>query len=546
MRSSFFEFNVAMSGLFTARGNLDVVSHNVANAAAPGYSRQVARQRASEPMPLYNGKGMVGTGSEVYGVGQIRDFYLDKKYWAEASVLGEYGAKTVNMAQLQSLLAEQFAQSEGQNTGVVSAINDFFARVQDLTTTANDSTYRLNAIQSAQSLAKLINNAASEMIKQQRDMNAELSALVTQINSVGEQIAGLNRQISKFEADGSNANDLRDERARLVDELSKYVNTEVRETDYSLPGRPNDKRFSVLINGFDFVNHYDVQTLATVARDPALRLNSTDADGLYDVVFAGTNVKFDLYHPSLRGQIKGIADVRDGNGRGVPDTDPAGAVSGFKGVPYYMAKLNVLARTLARALNEGVTLDGTPIPGVTGHVYGYDLNGRRSGALFFTYADGAATPVNAVLDAAGNLVAGPDYTLMTGLNLTVSPELLRDPALLNCTADPTAGESAQDLMRGFVNVSSFRSLFREGKLNDFAAGVNGEIGIDQMHAQRFEASYGDVTASVNNRRLSVSGVDLNEEMINMVRSQQLYQAAAKLINVIDSVYGTTVNSLGNF
>ncbi|MCL2462721.1 MAG: flagellar hook-associated protein FlgK [Defluviitaleaceae bacterium] len=546
MKSSFFEYNVAMSGLFTARGNLDAVSHNVANAAAPGFSRQVTFQRASRPMPLNTGKGMVGTGSEIYGVGQIRDIFLDKKYWAEASVLGEFSSKTVNMAQLQNLIAEQFSQGDGQNTGIVSAVNDFFAKLQDLSTAANDSTYRLNAVQSAQTLASLVNNAAYEMIRQQRDLNAELSAVVTQINSIGQQIAGLNRQISKFEADGSHANDLRDQRARLVDELSKFANVDANETDYSAPNRPNDLRFSVLLNGYDFVNHFGVQAMETVARPPAARLNSTDAEGLYDIYFVGSNVKFDLYHPNLKGQIKGIIDARDGNGSGAPDTNPALTVSSFKGVPYYMEKLNTLARTLALAFNEGVTADGAPIPGVTGHVYGYNLNNDRAGALLFTYDDGPDTQRSAALDAAGNIAAGLDYGKMTGMNFTVNPDLLTDPALLNCSTDMTAGESGHSLIMGLLNINAYRSLFREGKLNDFAIGVNGEIGIDQQHAQRFEAFYGDVTAGIDNQRLAVSGVDLNEEMINMVKNQQMYQAAARLINAIDNIYSITINNLGNF
>ncbi len=93
-RSSFFEFHVAVSGLMTARGGLETVGHNTANAATRGYSRQVSNIRATTPLQLYNGRGMIGTGSEIYSVTQIRDIYLDAKYWGAKSIHGEYSAKS--------------------------------------------------------------------------------------------------------------------------------------------------------------------------------------------------------------------------------------------------------------------------------------------------------------------------------------------------------------------------------------------------------------------------------------------------------------------
>ena len=144
MRSSFFEFHVAITGTSTSRANLEIISHNTANAAIKGYSRQVPMQQANEPLALNTGKGMVGTGAHVFDVLQMRDIFLDNKYWAQKCVLGEYSGKKSHLELIESVFNEM-----GEGSGISSAITDFFAKASDLSTTANDPTYRTNLIQSA-------------------------------------------------------------------------------------------------------------------------------------------------------------------------------------------------------------------------------------------------------------------------------------------------------------------------------------------------------------------------------------------------------------
>ncbi|MDR2904082.1 MAG: flagellar hook-associated protein FlgK, partial [Clostridiales bacterium] len=104
--------------------------------------------------------------------------------------------------------------------------------------------------------------------------------------------------------------------------------------------------------------------------------------------------------------------------------------------------------------------------------------------------------------------------------------------------------SDNNVILGFISLKDNDSLFREGSLQDYIAGISVELGIDLKQAQNFEKNYTDVTAGIEKQRLSVSGVDINEEMVNMIKYQQQYQAAAKLINAIDSIYDTMINRLG--
>ncbi|MDR1665035.1 MAG: flagellar hook-associated protein FlgK, partial [Clostridiales bacterium] len=479
MKSSFFEYQVAMSGLFTARANLNIVGHNIANAAMPGYSRQVSIQKASRPLTLNNGKGMYGTGSEVYGVRQIRDIYLDRKYWSQKAILGEYTTKNDHLAMMETVF------NDLGDTGIRTAFTDFFSRLQDLTTNTPDATYRTNVIMAADTLAEMIRTNAEALQKQQIDLNQEVEGVVERINSLGAQITSLNRQIYQYEIDGSNANDLRDQRARLVDELSEYVNVSVEERDYSREDLPYDKRFTLQINGYDFVNHFDNQSLVCVPRDDqrgtitidgkeyptGTKKNIMDVPNLYDLYIDGTGTEFDIYSPTLQGTLKGIIDVRDGNNGDMtmPDGAPAEQTTTYKGVPFYLNKLNSLCRVFARAINEGRDAKGNEIPDVTGHMTGYDKyaidTGTPSGRLLITAMSGATDQLkdpmsgdlividfpNTTIDA--NITAdydGVDYGALNCLNIAVNPELTEDPYLLACNSAATIGESNNDVILGFT------------------------------------------------------------------------------------------------
>lgn len=536
MNSAFFEFNVATSALFTAKNGLSITSHNISNSSTKGYTRQVALQRASEPLPGVCGKGMVGTGSDVYGIDQIRDFYLDKKYWEQKATFGEYSQKNDQLELLET------AFSELSTTGISSSINDFLNSISGLTFSAGDKTYRTSVINFASSFADTMNAYAESLRTQQRDVNDEIQSLVKTINSIGDQIVGLNKQIFTYEIDGNKANDLRDQRALLIDELSQYVNTEVKEIESE-----NGNKLIILINGQDFVNHFDNIKLNCVARDEDHRLDSDDAPGLYDLKWSD-NVFFSTR--GLSGELKGLLDIRDGNvnakiadddstGDDEPIAPPAVKKSepqDYKGIPYYIDKLNTLVQTIAKAFNEGKHLDDTDIEGMTGHINGYDANGNQ-GNLLFTYKDDE-----------GNYIEDPeelDYSKITAFNFSLSDLLLHDSSRLAASSmAPPNQESNNEIILEFTTIRNNGSLFKEGNVFDYVNGVSSELAIDKRQSQSFNDFYEELTTTTDNQRISVSGVSLNEEITSMLKYQQLYVASAKLMQSISQVYDTLINRLG--
>jgi len=585
MRSAFFGFHVASTALHTARGLQNVVAHNVANAEIPGFSRQVGVARANEPLDLRDARGMYGTGSRMTGIVQMRDAFLDRMFWSQRSVHGQFSATNQHLTFIETIF------NELPGSGVLNSFNHFFATVHDAALRSEDPTFRTGVITAADSLTEIIRHNANSLLRQQRDINREVSDTVTIINSLAVQIADLNEQISIFEQDGSNANDLRDQRALLIDELSHLINIDVDERDFSTPLNPNDRRMIVMINGVDIVNHTRVvNTLTVVPRDPDNPRNVMDAEGLYDIRFSN-GAPFNIYNQNLGGKLRGLIDVRDGNGGRSTVQDSDGndmTTSRFRGVPFYMNQLNDLVRTFARAINEGRNVSLDSINGAPGHVNGFDASGHPSQALMFTWSGG---PNNMVVvddtttpptfsrpdgllyllhnETTGEYMSVPtgttafptgfvratrdgvelytvDYSQLNVFNFIVNPDILNDPELLAASSDSQQVPSGNGVILGFNAVNMDPSLFREGRLVDFIVATNNNLAVDNRQARNFRVAYEEITMQTHNHRLSIKGVNIDEEMLNLVRFQSMFVAASRLVNVIDSVYDTLINRLGNF
>ncbi len=637
IKSSFFEFNIATTALFTAQGSLQVKSHNISNASTVGYSRQYGQISVHQPM-TGNGTGMYGMGSYLSSVKQHRSAFLDNKYWNSQSLLGENSVKATKNETLQRLMNEL---SDG---GINSDINELFDTLQDLSINPGDLTSRNNMLTSAEALTKHIKSLGNSLQQEQRDINAEIANMVDIINSIGNQLVTLNKQIKSYEFNGDNANDLRDKRALLIDQLSKYVNVDVSEVQRNEKYNPNDPDsgtsdlvYKVKICGVDFVNGQTMNTLRIQERhvevvdrineiaklvnggapfsdyatelatygnftedtatgkvvflgDPnntgddlvldgyttklgtspipylnrdSYQKNPNDIEGLYDIYFSQPNSKFPMFSSNLEGELKGLLEMRDGNNSrstslnygGVAGQNMFGEVfketTSYKGIPHYMEKLNNFIRTIAMSFNEGVDYSGRPLTDVIGHVDGYDLNGD-TGAFLFSYTDpdtgktiNTTDPTVKDYALANGNATHLDYSKLNFNNFTMNSDIMSDPRKVALGSTSTYDESDNKVVLSMIQIKTDEALFAEGSMTDFVITMTTELAIDGKQATKFEGNYTDTVAMISNQRMAVSGVDLNEEMAEMIKFQQMYQAASKLINVIDGIYDTLINRLGN-
>lgn len=484
MRTTFGSFNIATSGLFASQRSLDTTSHNISNANTEGYSRQVTRQRAT--IPTYGDpSGVVGTGVETYDIIRMRSSYLDVKYWGQNKTYQEWNVKQAQLENLEGVF------NEPSDTGIRIVMDEFFTALEELSKQPGDSTCRVNVIEKSKMLTTTINRNGHELVNSVRDVNFSIKNKVSQINSLSEQIANLNKHIFSFELGGNRANDLRDQRNLLLDELSSIVNITATE----LPGPNGNNYLDVKIGGITLIDHINYNKLAT--EDETTYISNLGGGKISRVVWDGVD------NQEVRiesGELRGLLDVRDGDGEGF----------NYRGIPYYLNKLNEFAKGFTEAFNAQ-------------HNMGVDLQGNSGQNFFYE----SVTPeINCI-------------------NFNVNPDIVANPNNIAASSQGN-GESNNDNIKLLIELREYKGMFDTltGTPDDFVKSILSALAVDSNQAKRMAANSQALVDQTYISRLSESGVSLDEEMTNMVKFQQAFNASARMITTLDAILDTTVNRLG--
>lgn len=538
MTSTFFGFNIARSGLFASQRALNITGHNISNVNTAGYTRQRLNILQSSPMTLPNGQGMLGTGVDTDSIVQIRHEFLDFKYRGGNTDLGEWQTKADALQNIEAIF------NEPSDAGIRKVLDEFFSSLHELNKTPESLTVRALVRQRSIALAKNINHMAEQFTKMQSDTDFEVRTTVDQINGYSEQIKKLNRQIYEAELDGSNANDLRDQRNLIVDKLSQLTNIDYYED--------NNNRFHVLINGKPLVSHFRNSSLKYEER--ADKLNDVDAGKLHDIKWEDGST----FTPK-GGKIKGLIDIRDN-------------ISGSdKGIPYYMERLNNFTDVLSETLNSM-------------HKSGYDLDGNLGTNLFTINGMSTAEYENYLLTrgldngeaemvAADNMEEAKEelknkisadpskykYKTVKEINggfyivdripadkLTIASDLEGEDGLNKIAASATPdgvpgdGDNALKMsqMRHDVN------MYEWGSPDDYVKSLISNLGVDGQEAIRMRDNQMVLLNQVETNRQSISGVSLDEEMSNMIKFQHSFNANSRMITAMDEMIDTIISRMG--
>ena len=347
-------------------------------------------------------------------------------------------------------------------------------------------------------------------------------------SGLAQSISSLNKQINQIQANYGNANDLKDQRNALIDDLSKLVNISVSETDIG----NNLTDLQITINGNSLVNGYNYHTLQTVSRDEPR--NVSDAAGLYDIQWE-TGQPFNIYSTSLGGELKGLIDIRDGcngeiekyatttddDGNETYKTDAQGNIltdtvskvdsnTNYKGVPYYQAQLNQFIQTFVSSINEILT------KGVTS-------DGSASGIPLFVMSDGSKA--------------------LTASSVTVNQDLIDNADLLATKYKESDGEANTSLIVDLIN-SKDAKIYDGGTGTYFLESIVSDMSIDASKAINFTKNYNNLKTTIQNQRLSVMGVDTDEEAMDLVKFQQAYNLSSKMMTVMNQLYDRLINNTG--
>lgn len=228
MRATFSGLNTMVRGIIANQLSLDTTGHNITNAGNDGYSRQVvtlATTHSESRAGLY-GQVRVGTGVDVLSVERARNIYADIQYRNENPSQQYFKTRAVNYDKLETIF------DDSKNLGIEAAINKFYQSWVELSTSASTSATRTNVIEQGRNLSDVIQTATAELQEQIRNQYEDIKSEVLQVEDILEGILSINKQIIPQEAAGATANDLRDERDKLVDKLSDYVNITVTEDEF--------------------------------------------------------------------------------------------------------------------------------------------------------------------------------------------------------------------------------------------------------------------------------------------------------------------------
>ena len=303
MPSQFFGLNIAASGLRASNAALNTTANNIANAQTDGYSRQQVSQQASNALRTFTTYGCAGAGVDTIAIERVRDEFYDVKYWNNNCKYGEYEVKSYYCRTI-----EDYFDDDG-TTGFKSIFNKMSNALQSVVSNASNDTSKAEFISSAKALTDYFNNMYGNLQELQKDINLEIKQNVDQINSLAEEISTLNKQINVIELSGTRANDLRDQREKLVDELSEYPIYDQNNPDRETGGT----RYIVQIaGGQTLVDANDFNTLSYTARATDEKVNQTDVDGLYKITWSNGN-EFNLTNAAMEGKLKGLVEMRDGN-----------------------------------------------------------------------------------------------------------------------------------------------------------------------------------------------------------------------------------------
>ena len=607
MPSQFFGLTIASSGLSAYQAALNTTANNISNEQTKGYSRQAANLSASDALRVNAKYGSMGSGVTVNSIKQIRSEYYDTKYWQNQASLGLYETKLGYLEQIENYFIDDDTEK-----GFSTILNKMFNSLDTLKNNAGDVNVRQQFISDAQSFTTYFNSVATGLGEIQDSVNEEIKSTVENINAIGKKISLLNKQINVIEVQGGYANELRDQRALLIDELSSIVPTEVSEVPVTNSKHPDMQTganyYTVKINGQKFVDTYEYSELTCVARKNTI--NQSDREGMYEIVWADTGNSFKAGSDSSSGSLKALFDIRDGNNsenfrgsiKGVTastitisnpsitnvnamtmpaegvltidgknynytdftfTTDADGNVKEYTftlenqlssdqqakldgkqasigesidamGVPYYLAQMNEFLRNFAGSFND-----------IMNSADAKDLNGNSTDYFSFFTGTHTKTGEEYVLSNAAGVYsakASNSYYQLTCGNACVSNIAVKDPTTIATTT--TNAADAYDLVEKMLKLKSDTELYRGGGADDFLECMYSDISVDSQKSKIFQKNYSNISNAIDKQRMSVSGVDKDEEAIDLVKFQNAYNLSSKMVSVLAEIYDKLINETG--
>lgn len=468
--SNFNALYLGRNAIQAHRIAMDVASHNLANASVPGYSRQQANY--ADALANRTGQGFLGNGARIQNIGRKGDRILEARLDQDTSSFFESRARYDFLVQAEVVYSDE-------SFGIGPGITSFFNGWRELSTNPASQVARSEVIARGEDMADRFNQASQRLEFLRRDLNGDISAIAETVTTLADSIATLNREIHDAESGSLVANDMRDQRQRLVREVSEMVRVQSFEDGDGLV-------HLVLDHGESLVSGRRSGSLRAefdISGSGLFRVGYRDADQT-----ASNDPKFaDVTDTLSGGELGGMINARDN----------------IVGVAF--RRLDNLVTEFAAAVNRQ-------------HAAGFDRNANQGGD-FFTFTNPAGSP-------AQEIVVNP--ALVADENLVAAAATAAGAPGDNRNALAMADLETQGIIAGETTHDAWSDEIRF---------LGDEANRSRRDLQRTEVRR-DQTEAV---RESLSGVSLDEELADLVRYQRAYEAAAKVITTADETIQTLLS-----
>ncbi len=512
LRSTFAGFMTAQQALTASQRSLDVTGQNISNINTTGYTRQrldlasISTTGASYSNMANNSK--VGQGVQMTGVSQIRDPFLDIQYRDHLAQVGTIDAQNSVLSDLGSIF------DEVDKEGFRNALNDVVTQLQNMQTQDNVNQGASDTLvrSSMEVLLSILREKSAEIDRVREDLITKLESTdIGNINTYLQSIAELNKSIRNSQVLGSPALELMDERNNLIDELATYLPIDVTYYDEELGGGYKVDALKITFTDTDG------KTYTLIDGDDAgeVRLNTADPNavtvGIRDVNGSESG---NIYDKLGEGVLKGSLDML--NKSGGFDNPP----SDVRGIGYYKKTLDDLVNTFATTFNKlnmarKVNTDGT--------VSKVDRD-------LFETSDGSTTFTAENIRIADGWLNGK-----YGITTSVIPDATGE-------ISSTANDNVLNMIKAMEEDRVFGNNFN-GSFEAYD-NIQATQAIDQKSTDSILTNRVAVMNQIANSKDSVSGVYMDEEVMNLMKFQQSYNAAARLMTTLDEALDTLINNTG--
>ncbi len=559
--SDFAGLRIALSSLYAQRRGLELAGHNVANANTEGYSRQrVDLVNVGAPLtPAFWSRWEGdGAGVQVSDVVRYRDQFLEIRASLEHGANAHLTVSRTVLDRLEQLFAEP------GDLGLGSQFGEFWAGWDDVANNPNSPAARIQLMERGATLVAGFNDAAASITRMRVDTISELDSVVAEVNATAETVAELNQAIKTAEVAGINANDLMDRRDLLVNKLADLIGATVRTGEFG--------QVNLYVGGTPLVleNRFESLYLDTSAPSAVIRwtkdnfpasVSSGTAGGMLeainttlsgyladlDAVALELRTEVNALHSTLTGSI--AVTARDQSAAGVLQFDlslngaafapvaVAGADwSGGGGAAALQASMQAAIDAAIGAGNATVVVSG-----IAGQPLAVSVTPTGTNAIRIQ-ATGANAGFSTLL---GTTAVGTDgiggrrfFEGSTAATLVVSADIAGTPNAIGAgvsSGGPLDGSRALALAELATSSTGPDALYRSFIV---------ALGVDSQTTQRRQDMQEIATERVDEARDSVSGVNIDEEMVNMVQFQHAYDAAARFMSTIDEMLDTLINRTG--